>query len=267
MKYYDQHLHTFLSFDSDEKFENYLTEQTKFFVATDHFDLHNSGNNFHEDITDYEKLTDKLTELKRQYPQITFLKGIEIGVVPGQEEQITDYLKQHPYDLKLLSIHQNGKFDYMDDTVLTKDKYDVARLYFGQMAHLLDTFTEAQILAHFDYGLRRLDFSPQELEEHFESELLVILKKVIDHEMALEINAKSFGHYHNANLYRYIIPLYKSLGGRWFTLGSDCHKASDYGALFTEMSGLLKEFDINSLVTFQQKERCLTELPLQEGRE
>ncbi len=41
MNYYDQHLHTFLSFDSDEQFENYLAYQPAYFVATDHFDLKN----------------------------------------------------------------------------------------------------------------------------------------------------------------------------------------------------------------------------------
>ncbi|MDN6639624.1 MAG: PHP domain-containing protein [Tetragenococcus sp.] len=260
MNYYDQHLHTFLSFDSQEIFENYLLNKPAYFVATDHLDLHNPGDDFHDDIPDYEKLTQKLAELAPNYPT-TFLKGVEIGVVPGQEDQINDYLNQHPYDLKLLSIHQNGKFDYMDDVVLTKDKFDVAKKYFDQMSQVLDTFPDAQILTHFDYGLRRLDFTPQELEKHFEKELSLILKKVIKREMALEINAKSFGYYQNANLYRYVIPLYKSLGGKFFTLGSDAHQAEDYQALFPEMAGLLKEFGVNFLVTFQKNDRFLTELP------
>ncbi|GMA45990.1 PHP domain-containing protein [Tetragenococcus muriaticus] len=260
MKYYDQHLHTFLSFDSQEIFENYLLNNPAYFVATDHFDLHNPGDNFQDDIPDYEKLTQKINELKANYPT-TFLKGVEIGVVPGQEKQINDYLAQNPYDLKLLSIHQNGKFDYIDDVVLKKDKYDVAKMYFDEMSKVLGTFDNAQILTHFEYGLRRLDFTPQELEEHFEKELTQILKKVIQKEMALELNAKSFGYYQNANLYRYVIPLYKSLGGKFFTLGSDAHQSEDYQALFPEMAGLLKEFGVNFLVTFQKNDRFLTELP------
>ncbi len=68
--------------------------------------------------------------LYRNKQQRNFLKGIEIGVVPGQETQIRDYLDQHPYDLKLVSIHQNGSFDYMDDAVLEKDKLTVVKSYF-----------------------------------------------------------------------------------------------------------------------------------------
>lgn len=260
MKYYDQHLHTFLSFDSDEKFENYLASQPTFFVATDHFDLANSGTGFKDDIPDYNQLTDKLNQLQTQ-SATTFLKGIEIGVVPGQETQIIDYLASHPYDLKLLSIHQNGRFDYMDDKVLTMDKFDVVKMYFDQMLHVLTHFPDGHILTHFEYGLRRFDFTAKEVEAHFETELTHIFKQVIQRELAMEINAKSFGRYQNAHLYDYAIPLYQSLGGKLFTLGSDAHVAEDYRLLFPEMGQLLRKFDVNQLVVFQGKERFLTDLP------
>ncbi|HPR81266.1 MAG TPA: histidinol phosphate phosphatase [Enterococcus sp.] len=260
MNYYDQHLHTFLSFDSEEQFENYLVNKPEFFVATDHFDLENSGTGFKDDIPDYAILTKKLDELNEQY-DTTFLRGIELGVVPGQEAKIQDYLASHTYDLKLLSIHQNGKFDYMDDIVLTKDKFAVAKMYFDQMAEVLESFPDGHILTHFEYGLRRFDFTPEELESHFEKELIAIFKKVIQRELAMEINAKSFGRYQNETLYRYAIPLYQSLGGKLFTLGSDAHVAEDYRLLFSEMANLLREFDVKQLVVFQGNDRFYTDLP------
>lgn len=260
MNYYDQHLHTFLSFDSEEQFENYLVNKPEFFVATDHFDLENSGTGFKDDIPDYAILTKKLDELNEQY-DTTFLRGIELGVVPGQEAKIQDYLASHTYDLKLLSIHQNGKFDYMDDIVLTKDKFAVAKMYFDQMAEVLESFPDGHILTHFEYGLRRFDFTPEELESHFEKELIAIFKKVIQRELAMEINAKSFGCYQNETLYRYAIPLYQSLGGKLFTLGSDAHVAEDYRLLFSEMANLLREFDVKQLVVFQGNDRFYTDLP------
>lgn len=260
MNYYDQHLHTFLSFDSEEQFENYLVNQPEFFVATDHFDLENAGTGFKDDIPDYTRLTKKLAKLNEQY-DTTFLRGIELGVVPGQEAKIQEYLATHTYDLKLLSIHQNGKFDYMDDIVLTKDKFAVAKMYFDQMSEVLDSFPDGHILTHFEYGLRRFDFTPEELESHFEKELIAIFKKVIQRELAMEINAKSFGRYQNEKLYRYAIPLYQSLGGKLFTLGSDAHVAEDYRLLFPEMAHLLREFDVKQLVVFQGNDRFFTELP------
>ena len=151
MNYYDQHLHTFLSFDSEEQFENYLAYKPDFFVATDHFDLENSGTGFKDDIPDYHMLTQKILQLNENYPT-KILRGIELGVVPGQEQRILDYLEKHPYDLKLLSIHQNGRFDYMDDQVLTMDKFAVAKMYFDQMDHVLASFPVGDILTHFEYS-------------------------------------------------------------------------------------------------------------------
>ncbi|MHC5216392.1 PHP domain-containing protein [Enterococcus sp. LJL128] len=259
MNYYDQHLHTYFSFDSEEHFENYLTYQPEFFVSTDHFDLKNPCSQFKDDIPDYPAYTKKIAELSNQVETV-FLKGIEIGVVPGQEETIKNYLNQHSHDLKLMSIHQNGQFDYMDDVVLTKDKFIVAEEYFTQMNQVLDRFHEGDILTHFEYGLRKFDFSVEELMQ-FETLLSEIFKKVIDLEMAVELNAKSFVKYYNAHLYEYAIPLYRSLGGELFTLGSDAHVAEDYRLGFDPMSALLKKHNVEQLVVFQGKERIFTPLP------
>lgn len=260
MQYYDQHLHTYFSFDSEEKFENYLAYQPEFFVSTDHFDLNNPSTG-KDDIPDYPAYINKLDSLKETY-STKFLRGIEIGVVPGQEERIVDYLAQHPYDLKLVSIHQNGRFDYMDDVVLTKDPIQTTKEYFDQMLQVLTDFPEGDILTHFDYGLRRFTFTAEEFAEHFEAQLLTIFKKVVERELAMELNAKSFLKYGNEDLYRYAVPLYQSVGGKLFTLGSDAHVAEDYQLGFKKMSQLLADCQVEKLLVIQGKERFLTPLPI-----
>ncbi len=260
MNYYDQHLHTYFSFDSEENFEDYLICEPEYFVSTDHFDLNNPGSNGKDDIPDYPAYIEKLRTLREEYPT-KLLRGIEIGVVPGQEERIVDYLAQHPYDLKLVSIHQNGHFDYMDDKVLTMDKFQTADEYFSQMLKVLERFPEGDVLTHFDYGLRRLSFTPDELAERFEDKLTRIFKKVIEREMAFELNAKSFLKYGNEALYRYAVPLYQSLGGKLFTLGSDAHVAEDYQLGFKEMSKLLEKCQVDQLLVIQGKDRYFTSLP------
>ncbi|MEO1772376.1 MULTISPECIES: PHP domain-containing protein [Enterococcus] len=260
MQYYDQHLHTYFSFDSEEQFESYLAYQPEFFVSTDHFDLSNpsTGKN---DIPDYSAYVKKLEQLKAS-SATKFLRGIEIGVVPGQEDQIIAYLNQHPHDLKLISIHQNGRFDYMDDVVLTKDPIQTTHEYFDQMLKVLMQFPEGDILTHFDYGLRRFTFTPEELAEHFETQLIAIFKKVVERELAMELNAKSFLKYGNEDLYRYAVPLYQSVGGKLFTLGSDAHVAEDYQLGFKEMGQLLTDCQVENLLVVQGKERYLTPLPI-----
>src|SRR5699024_6553170 len=201
-------------------FEHYLTFHPEYFVSTEHFDLKNPISGFKDDIPAYYQYTQKIQKLSENYPTI-FLRGIELGIVPGQEQLIQEYLEHYPYDLKLVSIHHNGHFDYMQKHVSKMDKFKVAKDYFEQMLTVLQNFHQGDILAHFDYGLRRFSFSVEELATHFESLIKQILKEVIRLEMALELNAKSFIRYENATLYRYVVPFYQSLGGKLFTLGSD----------------------------------------------
>lgn len=259
MNYYDQHLHTFLSFDSEERFENYLVQQPATFVATDHFDLKNPAHAFQDDIPDYEELLRQQQKFISQ--PTTFLKGIEIGVVPGQESKIYDYLTTYPYDLQLVSIHQNAQFDYMDDIVLTKDKYTIMDEYFQQMEHVTEDFKAGHILTHFEYGLRRLNVTSHELATRYEEQLTRIFKNIIAKNWGLELNAKSFAKYQNAQLYEYAVPLYQNLGGKLFTLGSDAHIASDFRNQFSQMGAMLKKFGVTELALFQNKEIKLVPIP------
>lgn len=167
----------------------------------------------------------------------------------------------HPYDLKLISIHQNGRFDYMDDVVLTKNRIDLVRECFDQMLKVLESFPEGDVLTHFDYGLRRFAFTPDEFAEHFEYSLLKIFKKIVEREMAIELNAKSFLKYGNEELYRYAVPLYQSVGGKLFTLGSDAHVAEDFQMGFKERGQLLTDYQVDRLLTIQGSERHFAPLP------
>lgn len=260
MKYYDQHLHTYFSFDSEAQFEDYLQVQPEIFVTTEHFDLKNPCSNFKDDIPDYKAYVKKLHQLE-QLSATRFLKGIELGMVPSQLTQIEEFLAAHPYDLKVVSIHQNGQYDFMDEIVLKKEPLAVAQAYFQQMETVLAQFSQGDILAHFDYGLRRFQFTPQELASHFEGILSKIIQHVISYDMAIELNAKSFTNYQNSQLYHYFISLYLDLGGKLFTLGSDAHVAADYQKSFTEMGQMLRNLGVQQLVTFQGNERTMVDIP------
>lgn len=66
--------------------------------------------------------------------------------------------------------------------------------------------------------------------------------------------------YQNEALYRYAVPLYQSLGGKLFTLGSDAHVAADYQNLFPEMQQLLRDFGVNEVATYVGEHLTLVEI-------
>lgn len=254
MNYYDQHLHTHHSFDSEESFENYLnTYSPDFFVTTEHLDLKNPYDNGKDSIPDYQRYTDEVNQHALSNPHTTFLKGIEVGYVDTHATLLNEFLKDKEYDIILLSIHQNGIFDYMDDDVLDLNTSDLIHDYYSRMLDAVKSAEFGNVLTHFDYGMRRLDLSVDAFKSVAEPYLIDIFNTIIEKNIAFELNAKSFIKYGNKELYEYAIPLYISLGGKLFTLGSDAHVAEDYELGFEEMRNLLIKHGISELAVYQKQ--------------
>lgn len=254
MKYYDQHLHTHHSFDSEESFENYLsTYSPDFFVTTEHLDFKNPYVNGEDSIPKYKEYIKEINHLSDEY-NTRLLKGIEVGYVDTHHSLIHTFLEDKNYDIILLSIHQNGLFDYMDDDVLKLNVSDLINDYYSRMLQAVQKVDFANVLTHFDYGMRRLDIDVDDFKDIAEPYLIDIFKTIIEKEIAFELNAKSFIKYDNRKLYEYAIPLYISLGGTLFTLGSDAHISKDYRLGFEEMGSLLKEHGITELAVYQNQQ-------------
>lgn len=256
--YYDQHLHTHHSFDSTEKFENYLTKTDKQLVSTEHLDFYNPAEEFKDSIPEFNAYNSEITELQKKFDR-PILRGIEIGYVPSQDAQIKEFLKDKPYDVLLLSTHQNGTIDFMDPVVKQMDAEKLIIEYYEQMIQSVENMPFANILTHFDYGVRQLDISVDYFKSIAEPLLIKLFKLVIQNDLAVELNAKSFAKYDNKHLYQYAIPLYISLGGTKFTLGSDAHVAEDYELAFEEMGALLKEHNIHQLMIYKEQKGKLVD--------
>lgn len=256
MEYYDQHLHTYFSYDADEKFESYLENFDGYVVTSEHFDMSNPVTEI-DNIPDYHKYCEKIEALNKKYNN-RVLKGIEIGYISSEKERIIDFLKDKEYDLKLLSVHHNGKFDYLDEFVAEMDYREILDEYLNALSEAVDE-VPANVLAHFDYGIRLFDISVDELKA-YEPKLIEIFKKAIDKNLAFEVNAKSTHLYHNLALYDYGLDLYLSLGGKLLTLGSDGHKIEHFRLHFDELLALIKSKGINELATYQKGQVNLVEI-------
>ncbi|OTN89742.1 hypothetical protein A5819_002240 [Enterococcus sp. 7E2_DIV0204] len=257
MNYYDQHLHTHHSFDSNESFENYLDRFCPtIFVSTEHLDFKNPYVNGEDSIPEYSAYKKELNHLHSRY-DTKLLRGIEVGYVDTHKEMIEHFLASNHYDIILLSIHQNGTIDYMDESVKDLDVADLIDDYYSRMLDAVQSVEFANVLTHFDYGVRLLQLSVDEFKKMAEPYLIDIFKIMIDKRIAFELNAKSFIKYENKALYEYAIPLYISLGGTLFTLGSDAHVAQDYELGFEEMKNLLRKNDVTLLALYDNQQLTL----------
>ncbi|XJS11378.1 histidinol phosphate phosphatase [Aerococcaceae bacterium WGS1372] len=260
MRYYDQLLHTYFSPDSSEQFENYLNQSDLPFVSTEHLDYFSSNQSNDDVIPDYEGYSQKIDQLKSNYDR-PILKGIEIGFTYPDRHRIESFIQKKDYDIKLLSIHHNGRHGFMTLNHNTKDLQIHLKEYFNLMLEGVKHASYANVLAHFDFGLRGYDNVLIEDLYPSEKTLTEIFKTMIAQEQALELNTRSMYRYDNDHLYDYAIDLYQSLGGKMFTVSSDAHVASDYQLHFNDAFNKLRSHNVNQLVVFQKNQPIFVDIP------
>ncbi len=251
MKYIDQHMHTKFSFDSSEEFENYLALTDNQIITTEHLDLGDPGNNFEDRPLDLDLYNETVDRLNLKHHN-RILKGIEVGWSQSQHDRILAILSSYHFDLVLLSIHNNGRYDYMDrkadyisDPAILVPQY-LENLYLG-----LEAMAEhVQVLAHFDYGFRIVPISKAELKTYGETHLKKLFKLLIEKDVSFEINTGSIVRFDNWPLYEYAIPLYLELGGNNFTLGSDAHFINSYQKEFDTVIAYLDKHGVEYLTYY-----------------
>ena len=245
---FDQHVHSSFSFDSNENLENYINvSNNSDIITTEHLDFENPIINYEDSSIDYLKYIEEIESLNAKYLN-KFFSGIEIGYTPNSEKRIEDFLKDKKFNLKLLSIHQNGIYDYMclNKKIISLDA--LIKEYFEQMIQALESSIKFNVLAHFEYGLRMIDISVIEFDNLASVFLNKIIELIVKKEIAFEVNTKSMYKYKKENLYNYMIEKYIKKGGRLFTLGSDAHNIKEYTYKFDETKKFLLSKNIKEII-------------------
>ena len=250
---FDQHVHSNFSFDSNEDLENYINVSNKNdIVTTEHLDFANPIINYEDSSINYLKYIEEIDSLNKKYSN-KFFSGIEIGYTPNSEKRIEDFLKDKNFNLKLLSIHQNGIYDYMCVNKKLISLEALIQEYFEQMIQALESSIEFNVLAHFEYGIRIIDISVADFDSLASKFLNKIINLVVKKEIAFEVNTKSMYKYKKENLYSYMIEKYLKKDGKLFTLGSDAHNIKDYAYKFDEARKFLLERNVKEIILFKDK--------------
>ena len=250
---FDQHVHSSFSFDSNENLENYINVcNENDMITTEHLDFENPIINYKDSLFDYLKYVEQVENLNKRYPN-KFFSGIEIGYTPNSEKRIEDFLKDKNFNLKLLSIHQNGNYDYMCVNKKLISLEVLIQEYFEQIIQALESSIEFNVLAHFEYSLRMIDISVTDFDNLASVFLNKIIELIVKKEIAFEVNTKSMYKYKKENLYNYIIEKYIKKGGRLFTLGSDAHNIKEYAYKFDEAKNFLLSKNIKEIILFKDK--------------
>lgn len=203
---------------------------------------------------DYDAYIKTLDILKDRYKdQITLKKGLEFGVQSHTVDRYDELLKSLPLDFVLLSIHQVNDIEcHTDGFKEGKDQLSYNMTYFMEMYKVVKMYKGYSVLAHMDL-IRRFDKGHELAFEKVEDIVADILKVVIEDGKGIELNT---------SWHRYgldgptpslgILKLYRDLGGRIITLGSDSHRPSQLTKGIKEDMELLKSLGYKEFCTFDK---------------
>ena len=265
MYIHDQHIHTSYSRDSQADIYEYAKKANelgcKYFVTTDHIEFNSVATN--DDWTvDYENLMNDLRKLKKIYPHMEFLLGIEIGYRKDKLKEMNELLSKYPFDLVNMSIHDNGKVDYY----MKKDFREIGidkmlNIYFNNIIDGLKTYDNFNVLSHFDYGFKTAYLIDNNTKLYdYEHYIKEIFKLVIEKEKTLELNIKVQENINNDIFLKYWLKLYKQMGGYKLSLSSDSHNNKDYLLNHQHYINIIKEAGFTELRYFVKRKEYIYEL-------
>ena len=277
--YADYHIHSEFSDDSREPMENQVrraielgleeicfTEHVDYGIKKD-WDEGNiewrggDGVNYSDDgkeplaNADYPAYFDKLRRMKEEFGgRIRIRQGLEFGIqtitIP-QYERLWERYKDE-LDFVLLSMHQVDNKEFWNQEFQrgrTQKEYNEA--YYQEILGVMRQFKHYSVLAHLDLIVRYDKNGAYPFREVREL-IAEILTQAIADGKGIEVNTSSW-HYGLADTQpsRDILCLYRDLGGRIITIGSDGHTTRYLGDHIKEAQKILRETGFTQICTFE----------------
>lgn len=276
--YADYHLHCEFSDDSNEPMENQIERGIELGLEemcfTDHVDYgikrdwddsegiitrHAIEHGEEVDLVlanvNYPKYFEKLHLMKEKYKdQITIKQGLEFGIQSITVDQYQNLYNKYKdeLDFVLFSMHQVNNLEFWtQDFQKGKTQKEYNDEYYEEIYKTMKLFKDYSCLAHLDL-LARYDSNGVYPFENEKDIIAEILKLAIRDGKGIEINTSSW-HYglKDTQPCRAILKLYKDLGGKIITVGSDAHKTEFLADHIKDAYEILKnEIGIDEVCTF-----------------
>ncbi len=276
--YYDYHVHSQYSDDCTEPIENQViraidlgideicfTEHVDYGIKRDRDDIRGIENKtYHfngKDIKcilancDYPSYFKKLHEMQMKYPNISIKQGLEFGVQSHTVEKYNKLFDKYKEELDfvLFSMHQvNDKESWNQEAQFGKTQKEYNDEYYNEILKCIKVYKNYSVLAHLDL-MRRYDLNGPYPFENEREIITEILKQVIKDNKGIEVNTSSYRYCLDGPMPSIdILKLYKELGGKIITVGSDAHKQIDLGTYILKTYNLLKDLGFEYVCTFEK---------------
>ena len=260
----DSHMHTHFSTDSEAPMEEMIQSAIQRGLTgicfTDHQDFDYPDmpdlpeGAFMLDVDSYRK---EWTSLKDKYEDKIHLRfGVECGMQKCCAEKNTKLVQDGLFDFVIASQHLCGGMDayYPEFHQLYPDTAAKFHQYLEETYENIQAFPNFDSLGHLDYMIRYCTSIGQTYDMKNEEEIIrAILEYLIKKDKALEVNSASYRKgMSEPNPRREVLSIYKEMGGKLLTIGSDAHNPRDIAADFGRVSDLLTSIGFQEYVLYEK---------------
>lgn len=275
--YADYHVHSEFSNDSIEPLENHIKKAIELgldeICFTEHVDYGVKKDWCEDDIeyvydhifdmempntnVDYERYFDALHQLKEKYKdRISIKQGIEEGIQVHTIERYRELTNRYgnELDFVLLSIHQiEDKEFWTQEYQKGRSQKEYNEGYYDELLEIVKRYKDYSVLAHMDL-IVRYDKQGRYPFENVRDKVAEILKIVIADGKGIEVNTSSYQYgLDDLQPSRDLLKLYKDLGGKILTVGSDAHSCKYLANHIREVYGILRdELDFSQICTYEK---------------
>ncbi len=260
MRVYDQHVHTELSFDSKEKFTNYLDKCKELgidtFVSTEHLDL--DSRPISKDIIPDFSLQRKMIDTYAKEYDMNILMGIEVGYKPSIKEKNQKIIRENDFDVVLLSIHESEETDVNTPAFLEgRNVEEIYSEYLSMCITAVKDFDDFDIFTHVDYMLR---YTERVEIGIFQRKIDTLCKAIIEKNKTLEFNTRFLYGYKDSEYNKFIFQRYFQLGGRKISIGSDSHAVEFFCGAFDEAVNILRGIGFTEVTVYKGRKANIVKL-------
>ncbi len=221
---YDYHLHTEDSYDSRIKADSLIRKAIELnydeIAITEHLDLLPQELSLFG-LPSLKKYTQRIATLKRNYPEIRILTGIEIGDYHQVRDFAANLISELEFELVLGSVHFLS--DHTNIALPLPHPLTDRQVedYYRQNLMLV-TNCDLDVLAHLGVYKRHYPAIPDERKVY--PMIRDIFRVMVERRIALELNLSALRNGYPSFLpEEHLIALYLEQGGTLFSIGSDAH--------------------------------------------
>lgn len=273
MPYFDQHLHSWNSFDSQANpIDNCVAavySGLRGITFTEHFDTH--PEDWKTCRYDEDRIKQHMSVLRERFGDRLFVgKGIEVCYQPHLMDGIESFLESTSFDMVMLSVHWAAGRPIHEEAGWKGNWRSRTREYLNTVLEAVKMCQQLHesgqrpfdVLGHLDlakrYSARYCGMYDIEAGEKIVDE---ILEACIAADLAIEVNTSTLRTGLDEPMPgQWVFEKYARMGGRRVTLGSDAHSPEDIGANFTDAARMLSVAGFTHYTVFRERRPSLEPL-------